>query len=410
MTSSGQLLEYLESVGRRLRKKIWARGLAVVAASTLVFTIALSWLLAASSPTPGSVLICRVLLAIAVGITVCFAIVFPIRRQQILRTVRELERTFPAFNQRITTFLDRHLRNAADPFLPLLAGDALTIARQVSPEVFFSRRRSIEYAAAPLAVFALLWLILAAPGAIGFGARALWTGASTFGIEAKTARKTLRRGSDAIVTAHVSGFSADGATLLFRQSGSSVWKSSPMIPTSQPSEFAFRLAGLQSSVEYFVKADGVRSPVSRLNVVELPGVRNIRVTYPANPEIEETDGDVIAPAGTVAHLEIETDRPMESSSLTLEEGDPVTLPSTTGNKTFANLRVLRDDNYHVSLTFDGDSVPVSEEYAVEVLNADSGRPHSASLLQGIRSGSVPVGYERAVAEYYRKLRDQEKIR
>jgi hypothetical protein len=129
------------------------------------------------------------------------------------------------------------------------------------------------------------------------------------------------------------------------------------------------------------------------------------VTY-SPPTQEPTSGDVIAPAGTVARIEIETDRPMNGGELVLEEGDPIGLDSMQGNKTSANLRVLRDDGYHVSVMYGGEPVQVSDEHAIEVLMRDTGRGRGRSLVEGVRTGPVPAGYETAVAEYYRRLSAQ----
>jgi hypothetical protein len=113
------------------------------------------------------------------------------------------------------------------------------------------------------------------------------------------------------------------------------------------------------------------------------------------------DGDIIAPAGAVANVEVQTDRPLSGGQLVFEEADPIPLAPT------AHFRVLRDDGYHVSVRYAGEDVPISSEHSIEVLTGEDRAPKGASLLQGDRVGPMPRGYEKAVSEYYRRLSEQQ---
>ena len=149
-----------------------------------------------------------------------------------------------------------------------------------------------------------------------------------FSIELKAAHKTVRRGSDLTVGARLTGFTATKANLWIRYSGTSDWRPGSMLPEPGGAAFGFQfLANLRTSADYYVEAEGIRSQVARLKVIDLPGVRNITVTY--SPETKEgpasSNGDIIAPSGTVASLAIETDRPMNGGELVLEEADPIDL-------------------------------------------------------------------------------------
>jgi hypothetical protein len=392
---------YLDRMGRRLRVLIWARGTAAAIASALILTVVLAGIMAWVAPSPSSLVWCRVLLFLGVGITAVLALAVPLLRMSRRAVARQVERKFRGFDQRLLTFTER--RGPADPLLPLLAEDALRIAQAATPELFVRRKTIVGLAAVGvLAGGALGWLVLADSGKIGDGAQVLWAARSPFRIEVQPGRRTVLRGS---VIARLGGFTARRADLWVRYAGAAKWSPQPALFESEGAEFRFELGRLPGNAEFYVEAGGVRSPVAKVNVVDLPRVKSIAVTYPASAQ-EPTSGDVIAPAGTVARIEIETDRPMNGGELVLEEGDAISLGETQGNRTSANLTVLRDDGYHVSVMYGGEPVQVSGEHAIEVLMRDSRRRRVHSLVEGIRSGPVPAGYETAVAEYYRRLSAQ----
>src|ERR1700729_2985136 len=98
------LAQYLDKLERRLRLFAWTRG----AAAT--FTVAL---------------------------------LVPLLRMNRRRAANEVERKHPGFDQRLLTFTEKQRDNADDPFLPLLAEDALDMTRNAQPEVIVDQRRMI---------------------------------------------------------------------------------------------------------------------------------------------------------------------------------------------------------------------------------------------------------------------------
>ena len=88
--------------------------------------------------------------------------------------IDKAETTFPQFQERLTTFTER---DGQDPFIELLAGDTLEVAKFAEPKEFVSDSRlwaSLGAAVAACAV--LIWIIAAGPGYMGYGASLLWTG------------------------------------------------------------------------------------------------------------------------------------------------------------------------------------------------------------------------------------------
>ncbi len=408
MTPHATLAQFLDRMARRLRLYVWVRGASQVIASALVLTLTIAAILTWLPPSPSGLAMGRLLLWLGIGVVAVAAIVIPLKRLNAARVAIQVERAFPRFAQRIVTFLERKQNHPDDPFLALLEADTFDVAREATQEGLVDPIRLSRVAASGAAGgFVLVWLILWSTGPLSPTAQALWTGNSVFSVEIKSARKTIRRGADLLVTARPVGFHANSVELWIRYQGSQVWRRSPMQAEPPDSGFAHELEHLMASAEYYAEADGVKSSVSRVNVVDLPVVKNIRVVYPNESSANESDGDIVAPAGTVARLNIETDRPMNGGQLVLELEDPIYLPSTRDNKSSASLIVLRDDGYHVSVLYEGEAVPISDEHAIEVLTGETKPGRTASLLQGVRSGAVPAGYEKAVDAYYKRLSELE---
>ncbi len=90
-------------------------------------------------------------------------------------------------------------------------------------------------------------------------------------------------------------------------------------------------------VEYYIEASGVKSPTYKINVADLPGVKHVKVKYhfpswSGLPDAtEDPGGDLRAVEGTVAEVEITTDKPLSNASLVVDDNNKVELKSTEGN-------------------------------------------------------------------------------
>jgi uncharacterized protein DUF4175 len=106
-------------------------------------------------------------------------------------------------------------------------------------------------------------------------------------------------------------------------------------------------------------------------VADLPGIKNIKVTYhfPSwlglKDSVEDPGGDLRAVAGTVAELSIETDRPLKNGEILMDDGSHIALQSKEGNFVTAKVPVEKDGMYHFAATERGESVRLSEDYFIE---------------------------------------------
>jgi hypothetical protein len=128
------LAHYLDRLERRLRYFAWTRGAAAVIGAALFLTVAIVASLIMLAFSPSSLIVGRFVLFLGVGGAIAAGLVVPLMRMNRRRAAQEVETSHPGFDQRLLTFTERSRDNAADPFLPLLAEDALVIARDAEPE------------------------------------------------------------------------------------------------------------------------------------------------------------------------------------------------------------------------------------------------------------------------------------
>ncbi|MGA3188029.1 MAG: hypothetical protein ABSF22_13040, partial [Bryobacteraceae bacterium] len=354
-----------------------SKGIAIALGVALVATLGLVWFTNALAFSSTSITIARVVLFLALAAALGFALVLPLLRLNRNRTADRAESTFPEFNQRLLTFIERG--EARDPMLELLASDAVSVANKTEPERVAPRKNIFAFATAGGAAGAvLLWLILAGPGFLGYGSSLLWAGlpkgingANFYDIMVEPGNKLVRRKSDQMITATLTGFQAPQVRLFARYKSTSKWEEASMLPRSSGTAYEFLFAALPEPVEYYVEAAGVKSKTFKLDVADLPGIKNIKVTYhyPSwlnlKDVVEDPGGDLRAVAGTVAELTIETDRPLKNGEIQMDDGSHIALESKNGNFVVAKVPVEKDGMYHFAAVERGENVRLSEDYFIE---------------------------------------------
>jgi hypothetical protein len=377
MNTRDQLNLYLRGLETRLRWLTVSKGVAIAFLVALVATLAMVWFTNALAFSPASITVARVVLFLALAAALGFALVLPLLRLNQKRTANRAESTFPEFDQRLLTYIERG--ESRDPMLDLLAKDAFSVANKTEPERVAPRTNIFAFATAGGAAgIALLWLVLAAPGFLGYGSSLLWAGlpkglngANFYDIRVEPGNKLVRRKADQMITATLTGFQAPQVRLFARYKSTSKWEEAAMVPRSSGTAYEFLFAALPEPVEYYVEAAGVKSKTFKLDVADLPGIKNIKVTYhyPAwlglKDVVEDPGGDLRAVAGTVAELTIETDKPLKNGEILMDDGSKIALESKDGNFVSAKVPVEKDGTYHFAATERGESVRLSEDYFIE---------------------------------------------
>src|SRR3984885_7912502 len=392
MSFRQQLHAYIAQLEERLRWSTWLRGLAIFTGSALVATLVLVAIANALAFSHGSVTAARFGLILILVVAAAAGLALPLRRLTRRRAVGTAENTFPQFEQRLTTFVERERQ---DPFIDLLAGDALRVARSAPPEQMVTDGRLwLSMGTAAGAVAMLVWMIAAGPGFLGYGASLLWTGPhrgkpNLYELRVMPGNAVVRRHADQVVSAIPTGLQSPSVKLYARFQNSSKWEEIAMQP--QAGSFAggyqFIFAGLPQTVEYYVTAGAMTSEHFQIRVTDLPAVKQIRVTYhfPAwtgmPQEIEERSGDLRAVTGTEAELEVSTDRPLQGGRIQLDSGTQIQLAGGENNVYRGTVKMDKDGVYHIAGADGGQPVRVSEDFFIE---ARKPNPPQISLVRPSR--------------------------
>lgn len=376
MNTREQLNQYLRGLETRLRWLVVSKGAAIAAGVALGVTVAMVLITNALAFSSTSLILARVVLFLALAVAVGFALVLPLMRLGRPRTARRAESTFPEFEQRLLTFVER--TGARDPMLELLAADTASVAKKTQPARVAPPRSIFAFAtSAGAASVVLLWLILAGPGYFGYGASLLWAGipktgaAKFYDIQVEPGNKLVRRRADQMVTAQLLGFQAPQVRLFARYHSASKWDEAAMLPRTHGSAYEFLFAAVPEPVEYYVEAAGIRSKTFKLDVVDLPSIKHVKVTYhyPSwlglKEAVEDPGGDLRAVAGTVAELTVETDRPLKNGAIELDDNSHISLEPGAGTALVAKVPIQKDGMYHFAAVEHGQSVRLSEDYFIE---------------------------------------------
>ena len=382
MSKWDQLDSYLKQLERRVRLSALLGGAALVAAAALTTTLVLVFITNALAFSQGSLSSARVALFLVLALAVGFGLALPLHALNRRRVAGKAEAAFPQFQQRLLTFAERG-PSVREPFVELLAADTLELARGATPaRLVPDAKLVISLAAGVAALSFLIWMILAGPGFVGYGAARLW-GRSSYGarllyeIRVSPGDAAVRRNASQVVTAHVIGLQATKVRLYARYQSASKWEQATMQPQPGASGFQFVFAGLPEGVEYYVEAGALQSRRYNLRVVDLPSIKQIRVTYrfPAWTGLpnarEERGGDLRAVEGTEAKLEIFTDRPLRDGVLVLDNNQELALAGGEGNLYRGTIGIEKDGMYHVAARDQGQRIRLSDDFFIEARTANA---------------------------------------
>jgi len=383
MTARQQLETYLEQLQRRLRIRTSLRGAAILASSALVTTLVLVLIANALRFSGASLAGARVVLYLVIAACIAFGCALPLLRMNRRRSAWEAETLVPDFGQRLVTLAEREREGQAQgAFAELLAADTLKIAQRAEPTQLVPNRNlliSLGTALASLGV--LIWMIVAGPGFLGYGAALLWVGnagaAPLYDLRVTPGDATVRRNSDQLISVEPRGIQTSDMRIYARYESTSKWDQLPMRPQPGTSNFQFVFAGLPEGVEYYVEAGQLHSPHFHIRVTDVAAVKQIRVTYrfPAWTGIpsstDDHGGDLHAIEGTDADLAITMDRPLANGILMLDDDRQIQLHPGANNSYTGTIHLEKDGAYHVAALDQGEPVRISEDYFINATKADA---------------------------------------
>jgi hypothetical protein len=397
MSNHSELNFYLAQVLHRLRMGMFLRGAAIFFATALTVTIALVLVLNRFAFPAHGFTGARWALLFALAAAAGFGIVLPLVHLTRARAVRHAEATNPELEQRLMTFYEAESRNAGalveDPFLELLAADTLARTGEATPSALVPDNRLFALGGAGLSCLGVLvWLIAAGPGYMGYGASLLWTGLAKnasplYDIAVTPGNVAVRRNSDQLITAQVIGMRPGKVQLFAHYQSSAAWE--PVSMQAQPDSgsaaiYQFVFAGLPENVEYYVAAGSLVSPHYKVRVLDLPSIKEVRVTYHfpkwtgMKTLTEEHSGDLRAIEDTDATIELEMDHSLNEGQLALDDGKTIHLTAEGNNRYQGTIHMEKDGAYHLAAIDEDQQVRLSEDYFIAT---DKAQPPEISIYR-----------------------------
>jgi len=241
--------------------------------------------------------------------------------------------------------------------------------------------------------------------------------ANPYAISVEPGDVLIARGSDQRVTAYPQGFQTADVEIAVRRGDADAWERYSMTPNEDASAFEILLFDLDEPADYSVESEGVRSPVYRIDVADLPYVDRIDLEYryPAytglEPRVVEDGGDIAALEGTEVRLRVSPTLPTPGARIVFDGDEEATPLEAVDGGFEGSLTVERETFYRIELEGpNGRYVVGSPEYLVEPLDdqppavtiVEPGRDTRASPIEelyveveaedDLRVGSVELVY------------------
>jgi hypothetical protein len=386
---TGQLGELLKRARRRRRLRVALRGAAVCLAAGACVLLLTGWGAHRYRQSEGALLALRVGALVALVSAAYLALVRPLaRRVSDARLARFIEERAPATEDRLVTAVEfgeaERGRLVSRALVERLRSDADGAAASVDLDFVYGRGALAAYGAAAVASLALFaGVLLWGPGGVSEGVARLVapTGLAAPAEEGERAVKVkpgsarVPKGSDQEIKATLAGFESETASLFTRPAGAdeSGWQGQAMEPSKARGDFQLSLANVQGPFEYFVESGGVRSELFKLEVVDLPFVKQLDLVlgFPAYTRIAaktiEDGGDIAAIKGTVVTLTARLSGRARAARIVFADGRKAEMKAA-GPDFVGALTVTGDTSYFVELTsVDGEVYRGSNEYDVTAL-------------------------------------------
>lgn len=385
MTASVELDKYLHSFGKRLKQVCVARGSAILAVAILITCVAFAWFAINTGFTGSVVNSGRLLLLACIAAIVYLLIIKPLKRLD-KNAALDIEQRTPAFAGRVVTY--REMQDRTNPFRELLAEDALQISadypidHQVKNKEF-----TLPGAIAGGCVAVFLALLIAGPGLMNYSLRNLLAGWAFSGllppqsINVSPGDELVRRGGNVRVSAVMSGFSPDQAQVHVKI-GDQDWQTVEMVARNQNFEFTF--FSVREPMQYYVSTTGLRSPAYDIKVVDLPDVRDLKITYhypewtKRAPETIDHGGDIRTIVGTNIDLEVITDKPLPAGLLVLNDSKQALSIEDESART--SFQINTDGQYFIAAQLGDEQVRLTDDYFIKVV--EDGKPEIRLIRPG----------------------------
>lgn len=383
-----ELITVIRQVRNRWRLKLLLRGGLIVIVGALLAIVLASWGLQSYKFSPASVTTLRIAVFGAFVMLLGLWLVLPMRRRvndmQVALYVEEHE---PSLQAAILSAVDVS-RPAGPDETPVpaaivekMVAQAIDKCRTIEGGKTVGRQTLRRLTVALTSAAGIVALLLSiGPEFLRQGASALLVisrsaeAASPYAITVEPGDVNVPKGSDQSIKARLAGFRTNEVMLMVKEAGSDKIDRRPLVVTGDATIFEGMLFDLKSSIEYYVEADGVKSPSYTMSVVELPAVANLEIEYiyPAYtglpPQKLAIGGDVAALRGTEVRVKITSTMATPGGRLLFDPGNPAGLSAQSDGTLTGQFTIGEDGYYHVELEGPrGEKVTASPKFTIDAI-------------------------------------------
>ena len=410
--SASELVDIIHQVRRRWRIKLALRGaLGVVGLGVLVLLVS-AYGLESWRFTAGAIVTFRVIVGLALVGLIGYLLVRPLMRSATDEQVAlYLEEHEPSLQAAIISAVETEHGGTGSPYSATLVRRLVESAVEKARAIEGGRR--VERAPVRRYSATLAAITLAAIALFSFGPAYLRhalsalipsrdvEAAAPYSIEVTPGNATVPRGADQNVTARLSGFDSEQASLMVRKTPEAAYERVPLL-RSENGQYEGMLFDLAAPIEYFVEANGVNSKHYTLKVVDLPYVQRLELEYhfPAYtglaPQKVEDGGDIAVLKGTEVRVRAVPTMTASGGQIVLGDKDRSGLtPDAAGGSPaplVGSFKVDRDGFYHIELDApSGERMAASPQYTIDALDdkpptvsiSKPGRDTSASPIEEV---------------------------
>lgn len=381
---SGSLTDLLRRARSRRQLLLVMRGAAISIFVLAVVLIVTGWSAHKYRHYSGPLMALRIGAILAVLATFYVALIRPLmNRISDSRLARLIEEHSAGTDDRLVSAVEfsSNDSNISPAIVNRLQRDANQVSSTISLGNVIRRSRLLAYAALALSS------VLIFAGVIKWGPKELSEGvsqlvapttlaasSSAFSIKVKPGTARVPKGSDQDILASLVNFDSQAVTLYYRKPGSKDdWQGQLMEPAKARSDYRYSVFNMQDSMEYFVESNSVRSEVFKLNVVDLPFVKqlDLNLNFPSFTHLPskaiEDGGDIAALKGTLATITAHLSGKVKAARIVLSDGKKIEMKSQ-GNEFVGDLQVTSDQSYYIELvSVDNEAYRGSNEYDVNIL-------------------------------------------
>jgi len=384
-TDTNLLQDLLRRARSRRQLLLSLRGVAISLGVVAALLLLTGWAAHRYRYNGSALLTLRIGALLMVLATIYFALLRPLfKRISDARLARLIEEHSPGAEDRLVTAVEysNNESRISPALMTRLYQDANSASAMLDVGNVIRRSRLMMYGGAALASLLIFAGVLKwGPKEISQGVAQLVTpttlaaSPNAMSIKVKPGTARVPKGSDQDIIATLVNFDSQQVTVFARPLGSKDdFQGQTMEPAKAKADFRFSIFNIQDSMEYFVESNTVRSEVFKLNVVDLPFVKqlDLSLNFPAFTNLPtktvEDGGDIAALKGTVATITAKLSGKVRAARIVFPDGKKTEM-QLQGSDFTGQLTVAGDTSYYIELvSVDGEAYRGSNEYDVSVLS------------------------------------------